>query len=113
MDYEEFREAGHQMIDYITSYLQEVQDKPLFPEVEPAFLYKLFKEPIPDRPQSLATILEVFDACAAFAASMSASISAGVRRFRSNFAATAFLTNVLNFFTNNKSLGENQAIVPA
>lgn len=56
MNYDEFREAGHNLVDYITDYLQNVSKKPLFNPVEPSFLYDLFDERIPDDPRSLATI---------------------------------------------------------
>lgn len=56
MDYTQFRQAGHELIDYITDYLQQVQDKPLFADVQPSFLNKLFDEPLPDHPQTLAAI---------------------------------------------------------
>jgi aromatic-L-amino-acid/L-tryptophan decarboxylase len=59
MDYSQFRQAGHELIDYITDYLQNVQDKPLFADVEPDFLNKLFEEPIPDHPQSLPAIQKI------------------------------------------------------
>jgi aromatic-L-amino-acid/L-tryptophan decarboxylase len=59
MDYSQFRQAGHDLVDYITDYLQQVQDKPLFADAEPSFLNKLFDEPIPDHPQSLAAIQEI------------------------------------------------------
>lgn len=56
MDYTAFREAGHQWVDYISDYLRQVQDMPLFADVEPEFLNNLFDEPIPDNPVSLQTI---------------------------------------------------------
>ena len=61
MDYSSFREAGHKLVDYITEYLQTVQDKPLFNEVEPATLHELFEEPIPDSPLSLEKIHELLE----------------------------------------------------
>ena len=61
MNYDEFRTAGHYLIDYITDYLQRVQDKPLFPNVEPAVLYDLFDEAVPDRPASLAEIQKMLE----------------------------------------------------
>lgn len=61
MNYTEFREAGHKLVDYITDYLQNVQQKPLFANVEPAKLYELFEETIPDHPQSLETIQKILD----------------------------------------------------
>ena len=56
MHYEEFRKAGHYLVDYIAGYLQNVEDKPLFPNVEPSFLNELFDEALPDKPISLEAI---------------------------------------------------------
>jgi len=61
MNYDEFRNAGHYLIDYITDYLQHVQDKPLFPNVEPAVLYELFDEAVPNQPASLAEIQKMIE----------------------------------------------------
>ena len=56
MEYEEFRKAGHYLIDYISSYLQHVPDKPLFNDAEPSFIYDLFNESLPDKARSLDSI---------------------------------------------------------
>jgi len=56
MEYSEFRQAGHYLIDYISDYLQKASDTPLFKDVAPSFLNELFKEPIPNNPQSLDLI---------------------------------------------------------
>ena len=61
MHYEEFRKAGHNLIDYITDYLQQSQDKPLFKNVEPSFLNELFDESIPNDPQSLEAIQKILE----------------------------------------------------
>src|SRR3954465_5303941 len=61
MNYDEFRSAGHYLIDYIANYLQHVQDKPLFPNIEPATLYELFDEPVPNRPASLEEIQKILE----------------------------------------------------
>jgi aromatic-L-amino-acid decarboxylase len=61
MQYEEFRKAGHDLIDYIADYLQRVENKPLFREVEPSFLNDLFDEHIPNDPQSLAAIQKTLE----------------------------------------------------
>jgi len=61
MNYDEFRNAGHYLIDYISDYLKGVQDKALFPNVEPAALYELFDEPVPDKPLSLAEIQKIVE----------------------------------------------------
>src|SRR5690242_72000 len=56
MDYNEFRTAGHVLVDYIADYLEKVKDLQLFNPVEPAYLYELFNEKIPDDPKSLTEI---------------------------------------------------------
>ena len=56
MQYEEFRQAGHYLVDYITDYLQNIEETKLFPNVNPTELYKLFDEAIPDQPKSLTQI---------------------------------------------------------
>ncbi len=61
MQYEDFRKAGHSMIDYIADYLQKLENKPLFPDVEPEFLHDQFDEKIPDHPQSLEAIQKILD----------------------------------------------------
>ena len=61
MQYEDFRKAGHSMIDYIADYLQQLEKKPLFPDVEPSFLHDEFDEAIPNEPQSLEAIQKILD----------------------------------------------------
>src|SRR5258706_1291828 len=61
MNYDEFRSAGHNLVDYITDYLQNVSGKQLFNSVEPALLYDLFDEKIPDDPKSLADIQKLLE----------------------------------------------------
>ena len=61
MQYEEFRKAGHNLIDYISDYLERVENKPLFKEVEPSFLNDLFDESLPNDPQSLEAIQKALE----------------------------------------------------
>ncbi|MEP7230261.1 MAG: pyridoxal-dependent decarboxylase [Ginsengibacter sp.] len=61
MEYNEFREAGHYLIDYIADYLQNVNNKPLFADKAPSFLTELFDEPIPNNPQSLDAIQKILE----------------------------------------------------
>jgi aromatic-L-amino-acid decarboxylase len=61
MDYGEFRQAGHYLIDYISDYLEKVSDKPLFADVAPSFLNELFDEPVPNNPQSLDSIQKILE----------------------------------------------------
>jgi len=53
MQYEQFRHAGHYLVDFIADYLQNVHTKPLFPDVQPAFLHELFDEALPEEQMSL------------------------------------------------------------
>lgn len=61
MQYEEFRQAGHRLIDYIADYLNDVSAKPLFPDVEPGFLYDLFDEKIPEQGKPLAVLQKTLE----------------------------------------------------
>lgn len=56
MDYNEFRTAGHALVDYIAEYLEKVKGLQLFNPVEPSYLFELFDETLPDQPKSLAEI---------------------------------------------------------
>src|SRR5580704_627263 len=53
----EFREVGHRVVDLLAGYLEHIEERPVFPNVEPATLTKLFAEPLPEHP---STAEEVF-----------------------------------------------------
>jgi aromatic-L-amino-acid decarboxylase len=61
MQYEEFRKAGHYLVDYIADYLKNIEDKKLFPDIEPSKLYQLFDEPMPDQPMSLSDLQKTLE----------------------------------------------------
>jgi aromatic-L-amino-acid/L-tryptophan decarboxylase len=61
MNYDEFKTAGHNLVDYIADYLQNVPKKPLFNPIEPSYLYDMFDEKIPDSPQSLPEIQKLIE----------------------------------------------------
>ncbi len=61
MQYNDFRKAGHDLVDYIADYLNNVAGKPLFPDVEPSYLYELFDEGIPEKGQSLASVQKLLE----------------------------------------------------
>src|SRR5207248_5692427 len=61
MQYEEFRHAGHYLVDFIADYLQNVKNKPLFPDVQPAYLHDLFDEAMPDEQISLQRLQEIIE----------------------------------------------------
>jgi aromatic-L-amino-acid decarboxylase len=43
----EFRKTGHQVVDLLAEYLEHIEEKPVFPNVEPSTLTRLFAEPLP------------------------------------------------------------------
>jgi glutamate/tyrosine decarboxylase-like PLP-dependent enzyme len=61
MDQEEFRKYGHELIDYISDYLQNVGGRPLFHDAEPSLLNELFEEAIPDHKRSLEEIHAILE----------------------------------------------------
>lgn len=47
MDAREFRQIGHQVVDLLSEYFEHIEEKPVFPDVEPQILTGLFAEPLP------------------------------------------------------------------
>jgi len=43
----EFRELGHRVVDMLAEYLEHIEEKPVFPNVEPSTLTQFFAEPLP------------------------------------------------------------------
>src|ERR1700689_4338398 len=42
-----FPETGHRVGDFVADYLEHIEEKPVFPNVEPSTLTQLFAEPLP------------------------------------------------------------------
>jgi aromatic-L-amino-acid/L-tryptophan decarboxylase len=61
MNHDEFRAAGHQLVDYISNYLQQVSTKSIFNPVQPEVLFELFDEKIPDAPKPLNDIQKLLE----------------------------------------------------
>ena len=57
IDIDEFRESGHRVVDLLAEYLAQVEQKPLFPDIEPRDLHAAFDEPLPQQPGSLDEVL--------------------------------------------------------
>jgi aromatic-L-amino-acid/L-tryptophan decarboxylase len=57
IDLQEFRDTGHRLIDLMADYLERVDDKPVFPDVDPAVLKRLFEEPLPRTSMPLGEIV--------------------------------------------------------
>ena len=58
MDPQEYRSAGHQVVDLLADYLSGIEHRPLFPNVEPRALYELFDEPLPQDPEPPGQVLD-------------------------------------------------------
>jgi aromatic-L-amino-acid/L-tryptophan decarboxylase len=50
MDINEFRGLGHQVVDLLAEYLEHIEEKRVFPDVEPRTVNQLFAEPLPQSP---------------------------------------------------------------
>ncbi len=53
----EFREVGHRVVDLLAEYLEHIEEKPVFPNVEPSKLTQLFAEALPQDPSSSDKVL--------------------------------------------------------
>jgi aromatic-L-amino-acid decarboxylase len=57
MDAREFQQIGHQVVDLLAEYFDHIEEKPVFPDVEPQMLTELFAEPLPQSPMPAAQVL--------------------------------------------------------
>ncbi len=57
MDAATFRAAAHEVVDLMADYLAAVEDRPVFPEVEPGSIAPAFPSVAPEAPESLGSIL--------------------------------------------------------
>lgn len=57
MDVQEFRDAGHRVVDLLSDYFEHIEDKPVFPDVEPRVLTSLFDEPLPVSSSAVEQVL--------------------------------------------------------
>jgi aromatic-L-amino-acid decarboxylase len=57
MDAREFRQIGHQVVDLLSEYFQHIEEKPVFPDVEPQILTRLFDGPLPHAPSPAEEVL--------------------------------------------------------
>ena len=61
MDPKEFREVGHRVVDRLAEYLEHIEEKRVFPDVEPKTLLEAFDEPLPQGSRAAGTVLEELD----------------------------------------------------
>jgi aromatic-L-amino-acid decarboxylase len=57
MDTREFQEIGHQVVDLLADYLDHIEERPVFPRIDPQALRNLFDEPLPESPSSADAVL--------------------------------------------------------
>lgn len=62
MDSKEFRDVGHQVVDKLADYLDHIEEKRVFPDVEPRTVNELFLEPLPQDPSSPERVLQELEA---------------------------------------------------
>lgn len=62
MDGREFRDLGHRVVDLLAEYLDDIEKKRVFPDVEPQLIDRLFAEDLPEDPGSPESILHELEA---------------------------------------------------
>ncbi|XP_078274827.1 aromatic-L-amino-acid decarboxylase-like isoform X3 [Rhinoraja longicauda] len=58
MDCEEFRARGKEMVDFIADYLQTIEQRPVYPAVQPGYLRALIPESAPQDPDSYEELMK-------------------------------------------------------
>jgi aromatic-L-amino-acid decarboxylase len=54
----EFRKIANEVVDLLADYFDHIEEKPVFPEVEPQVLTGLFDEPLPESSSTAEAVLE-------------------------------------------------------
>ena len=57
-DGKEFQTIGHKVVDLLAEYLDRIEQKRVFPDVEPRALQQFFAESLPQEPSSLESVLQ-------------------------------------------------------
>lgn len=58
MEANEFRDLGHKAVDLLADYLDGIEEKRVFPDVEPRTVNQLFSEPLPQAPSTPESVLK-------------------------------------------------------
>ncbi|NXC13185.1 DDC decarboxylase, partial [Corythaeola cristata] len=58
MDAAEFRKRGKEMVDYIADYLEKIDKRQVFPDVEPGYLRPLIPDCAPQDPESFEDVFK-------------------------------------------------------
>jgi aromatic-L-amino-acid decarboxylase len=62
MDGNEFRDLGHRVVDLLADYFDHVEEKRVFPDVEPRTVNQLFTEPLPQEGSAPDAVLDELEA---------------------------------------------------
>lgn len=57
MDAAEFRRRGREMVDYVADYLENIEQRPVYPDVEPGYLRSLIPTEAPMEPENYDDII--------------------------------------------------------
>ncbi|KAM6935289.1 aromatic-L-amino-acid decarboxylase [Lycodopsis pacificus] len=58
MDAAEFRRRGKEMVDYVADYLENIEQRPVYPDVEPGYLRSLIPSEAPLEPENYDDIIK-------------------------------------------------------
>uniref|UniRef100_A0A673XUE2 Aromatic-L-amino-acid decarboxylase n=1 Tax=Salmo trutta TaxID=8032 RepID=A0A673XUE2_SALTR len=58
MDAAEFRRRGKEMVDLIADYLENIEQRPVYPDVEPGYLRSLIPEEAPEEPETYEDVVK-------------------------------------------------------
>ncbi|CAB1334223.1 unnamed protein product, partial [Coregonus sp. 'balchen'] len=58
MDATEFRRRGKEMVDLIADYLENIEQRPVYPDVEPGYLRSLIPEEAPEEPDTYEDVVK-------------------------------------------------------
>lgn len=58
MDASEFRRRGREMVDYVADYLEKIETRQVYPDVEPGYLRPLIPDSAPEEPERFEDILK-------------------------------------------------------
>src|SRR5579864_9231634 len=57
MDANEFRDLGHEVVELLSDYLDHIEEKRVFPDVEPRTLHAFFSQSLPENPSPPESVL--------------------------------------------------------
>lgn len=58
MDVSEFRRRGKEMVDYVADYLENIEQRPVYPDLEPGYLRSLIPTEAPVEAENYEDVLK-------------------------------------------------------